>query len=431
MKLKLDKDKTKDIYLIIALIHFIISFFLDKFLFRINIFNIKNTNEICTLIIMKLVSLMLYIFIWQIIGRILTNIRKKDEKTLKLIKYFFIYFGINIILLILTWPGIWRWDEFNILHHVSFYKLEYWQNYLTSIFYLLSYMIIPIPSGVIVIQMVIASSIVSYIVYNFSEIFKKSKLIYLLYIPFLLLPVLDHNLYPLRLTLYSYIEMLLICQLIFMKKMNKCEERDFLKLSIILIILCSLRTEGMLFILLIPIIYLIVFRKEIKNIKQRVLYIIFTISIAVLLIIPQETVYKKTYSGQYEVTSYVNQLHVVVKNELANNPDSDELKTISKVIDIEELTKYKRGIYAHNVGKLYKQDATEEDYVELKKAYNKLLLKYPLDVIKERIQIFLTTSGFVNDYNIHVEDTRTIYTRPANKALTLFRSDYRKCNTTN
>ena len=431
MKLKLENDKTKNLYMIIAFIHFAISFFLDTFLFKINIFIIYNTSELIRLIIMKLISLMLYVFLWQKIGKIINNIRYKDDKTLKMLKYFFINFGINIVLLILTWPGIWRWDEFNILHHVSFYKLEYWQNYMTSIFYLLSYMLIPVPSGVIIIQMAVASGIVSYIIYNFSKIFKNSKLIYLLYIPFLLLPVLDHNLYPLRLTLYSYIELLLICQMIFIKKLGKCEKKDFLALSIILIILCSYRTEGIVFMALIPFIYVLMLKKEIPNIKQRILYIILTFALSLLLIIPQESVYKKTYSGQYEVTSYVNQLHVVVKNELDNNPKSDELKTISKVINMKELMKYSRGIYAHNVGNLYKENTTEEDYSNLKKAYNKLLLKYPLDVIKERMQIFLTTSGFVNDYNVHVEDTRTIYTRIANRALLNFRTQYRTCYTTN
>ena len=109
---------------------------------------------------------------------------------------------------------------------------------------------------------------------------------------------------------------------------------------------------------------------------------------------------------------------------MQNNPDSEELKKIAKVIDLNELTKYTRGIYAHNVGKLYKSDATSQDYKELKKSYNKLLAKYPLDVLKERLTIFFTTSGFVNDYNVHVDNTRIIYTRPANISLQLFRTQY-------
>lgn len=431
LNIKFEKNKKKDIFLIIALSHFILSFFLDKLIFKYNIFNTQDIKELCIAVTMKLVSLLLYIFLWQFIGNIITKIHERNEKTLKMLKYFLIYFIINIVLLILTWPGIWRWDEFNILYNVSQYKLEYWQNYMTSIFYMLSYMLIPIPSGVIIMQMIVASGIVAYIMYNFSKIFKQSKLIYLLYIPFLLLPVLDHNLYPLRLTLYSYIEVLLICQLIFIKRLKKCDKKNLIALSVILVLLTSWRTEGKVFFVLLPIIYLLILKNEIPYIKQRGLYVFFTIILSIMLIIPQDYTYKNTYSDRYEVTSYVNQLYVVVKNELKENPESEELKEIRKVIDIDEMIKYPRGIYAHNAEKMYKTEATQEDYDNLKKAYNKLLLKYPVDVIKERIDIFLKTSGFVNDYNVHVEDTRDIYERPANRALQIFRTQYRKRNKTN
>ena len=60
----------------------------------------------------------------------------------------------------------------------------------------------------------------------------------------------------------------------------------------------------------------------------------------------------------------------------------------------------------------------------MKKAYYELLKKYPLEVIKERFDIFLKTSGFVKNYNVHVDDTRAIFTRNANKALDLFRTYY-------
>ena len=430
---RIEIKKENKIFYIIAIIHFIISFFLDRFIFEINIFtlDINNRNYLKLFIIGKIVSLILYIFIWQFIGKIIFKLIRKDKETITKVKYFLIYFFINMILLLLTWPGIWRWDEFKILYYVSFRMLEYWQNYLTSIFYMLSYMIIPIPSGVIIMQMVIASMVVSYIMYNFSKMIKNTKLIYLLYIPFLLLPVLDHNLYPLRLTLYSYMEVLLICQIIFIKKLGMKEKKDFLLLTIILIILCTLRTEGKIFMFLVPIIYLFVLKNEIKSIKLRIFYIIFIITISVALIISQDSIYQKKYSNRYEVTSYVNQLYVVVKEELKNNPDSEELKIISKAIDINELMRYTRGIYAHNTDRIYLQNATKEDYKNLKKAYNRLFLKYPIQVIKERIDIFLKTSGWVDDYNVHVDDTRKIYERPANIALKFFKIKYRKSNITN
>lgn len=410
--------------LLIAIIHWIISFFTDLNIFKINIFNISAIEDIIKLILVKSVSLVIYVFLWKFLFSFFKRIKNKDKKAKDNLKIFLIYFSINFIILMLTWPGIWRWDEFNILNHVSNYKLEFWQHYLTSIMYLLSYMLIPIPSGVIICQIAVVSGIVAYILSNFKRIFNDSKWTYLLFVPFLLLPVLDHNMYPLRLTIYSYIELLLVCQLIFIKKLEKNSKKDFIVLSIILILLSAWRSEGILFIILIPILYIFMFKDEIKELKTRIMYTIFTVTLAIMLIIPQQYEYKIKYSNKYDVTSYVNQLYVVTKLESEVNPNSEQLKTIEKVINFEELYKYSKGIEGHNSDKIYKKTATLEDYKNMKIAYRELLKKYPLDVLKERISVFLKTSGFVPDSNIHVENTRNIYTRRANYSLLFFRTIY-------
>lgn len=421
-KIEINNDKV--IPLIIAVIHWIISFFTDIFVFRLNVFNITSSKDIFRLLIMKIVSLILYIFLWKFLFSIGKKIKNKDPDLKEKLKIFIPYFTINIILLILTWPGIWRWDEFTILYNTSIFKLEYWQHYLTSIFYILSFMIIPIPSGVIIVQIIVISGIVAYIIANFKKLFNNSKWTYLLFIPFLLLPVLDTNLYPLRLSIYTYIELALVCQLIFMKKFGKKSKRDFLVLSIILILLSVWRSEGILFLVLVPILFFFIFKEELKEIKIRAMYTIFIIAVSVALIIPQNYAYKTQYSDRYDVTTYINQLYVVCLNEFKENPDSEQLKIIGNVINYSELFRFSRGIYANNYGLVYKTTATAEDYEAMKKAYYELLKKYPLEVVKERFDIFLKTTGFVNDYNVHVDDTRAIFTRNANNALKLFRTYY-------
>ena len=60
----IDTKKEKRIFYVIAILHFIISFFLDRFIFEINIFtlDINNRNYLKLFIIGKIVSLILYIF---------------------------------------------------------------------------------------------------------------------------------------------------------------------------------------------------------------------------------------------------------------------------------------------------------------------------------------------------------------------------------
>lgn len=433
--MKIKSDKQKNIFLLIALIHFALSFLFDGLIFKFNILSALNTQFFYATIFWKLISLILYIVLWQLIGKLVSKIRMRDEKTLRILKYFMIYFGINIVILILTWPGVWRYDEFKILLYTSFYDIEFWQNYITSILYILSYMLIPLPSGVIIIQMIIASSIVAYVIYNMSLIFNKSKLVYLLYIPFLLLPVLDHNLYPLRSSLYAYFELLLICQLVFMKKLKKFDKKDFIILGIILMIITSWRSEGKIFLMLIPLIFLFIFKTELPEVRKRLLYTILVLGASILLILPQDYAYKRINFNRYDITSYINQLYVVIKDELKTNPESEELKEIEKVIDIEKLLQYEKGVWGNNDGVIYKAGATTEDYARLKVIYRKLLMKYPTDVIKERIDTFLTTSGFVSDYNIHVRDTRRIFDENFDKRddayVINFMTQYRQHNKTN
>ena len=428
MKIK----KTEIVSISLAFIHFIISFFTDDIIFKINIFNImeKENIELSKFCTYKLTSLLVYIILYQIIIKIITNLIKKDKKTKEMIIYGLIYLSINGILLLLTWPGIWRWDEFNILYKATNYSFYTWQNYLTSLFYIISYMIIPIPSGVIIIQIICASAIVSYIIYNFKNIFEDSKLTFFIYIPFILLPVLDHNLYPLRLSIYSYIELMLICQILFMKK-REINKYDWFILSAILIVLVSLRSEGKVFLLLIPIVYLLLLKKEIKTIKIKYIHMCFTIILSFLLILPQDYCYKKENLNKYEITSYINQLYVALKCELRNNPECEEIKAISRVINIDRLLEKPKGIIAHNIGGLYVEDATKEDYKNLKKASTKLISKYPIPVLKERLRTFLETSGFVNDTNVHVEDTRMIYSKFRNRSHKEFLTKYRKNNISN
>ena len=130
------------------------------------------------------------------------------------------------------------------------------------------------------------------------------------------------------------------------------------------------------------------------------------------------------YPSQKVITSFVNQLQIVVRKDIENGQMTEETKEkINKVIDIDTFLKFNRGIYAHNDERMYK-DYSPEEYKELKKIYQKLLLKYPAEVMKERLSLFLQTSGFKKDANVHVDNTRIIYTRPTNFAMKEFRTKY-------
>lgn len=417
-------SKEDKITIILAIVQLVVSFFTDYYIRKINIFNLTSAYDAIIFVTNKLIAFCVYIALWKIIFVLKNRIKSKDSKVCSFLQIFIIYFAINIILLIITWPGIWRFDECKILECVTQYRLEYWQHYLTSIFYNIALMLIPIPSGVIIVQIAVISCIVAYIISNFKELLKNKKLANILYIPFLLLPLLDTNLYPIRLSIYTYIELLLVCQLIFMANKEKITPKDILILLISLIILSVWRNEGILFLVLIPIICIFFLKKGIPKLSRRIGISLLTVIISIALIIPQEKSYKETTKNRYEFTSFVNQLQVVVRKDIENGQMSEETKEkINKVIDIDTFLKFDRGIYAHNNERMY-NDYSPEEYKELKKIYQKLVLKYPTEVIKERLSLFLQTSGFKQNTNVHVDNTRIIYTRQTNLAMEEFRTKY-------
>ena len=90
-------------------------------------------------------------------------------------------------------------DEFGILNSAVKLLPVFWQNYLTSLFYVFSLMLVPVPSGVIIVQCALISLMAGYIIRFFVNCFGKSGLF--AFLPFLLFPVLDSNLYPMRMSL--------------------------------------------------------------------------------------------------------------------------------------------------------------------------------------------------------------------------------------
>lgn len=147
--------------LVISCVHFLLSFWTDHFIFRYVVFdfssakNIVKSIETCGV---KLVFLFLLIAVWQGIFYVC----KKADKTFKRVA--FGYFLLMLVLLLLTWPGIWRMDEFGILTSAVQLFPHFWQNYITSVFYIYALMLFPFPAGVILVQIICISLIIARLV---------------------------------------------------------------------------------------------------------------------------------------------------------------------------------------------------------------------------------------------------------------------------
>ena len=135
--------------LIVAVVHFVVSFFTDRLIFQYVLFDFSTTKNILRTIEtagVKLAFLLFLIFLWQ---RIFATIKYGGRLYLKVAGS---YFLLMCLLLLMTWPGVWRMDEFGILSSSVQLFPHFWQNYITSVFYVLALMLFPFPAGVVLAQ---------------------------------------------------------------------------------------------------------------------------------------------------------------------------------------------------------------------------------------------------------------------------------------
>ncbi len=387
MKL-LKRLKEHKVLTLIALIHWAISFVTDKIFFDYVYWDLSGAVGIAKTAITYGVKLVFLIFLLVLYQGIYWFIFEAD-KSFK--RYSLIYLCINMLLLVLTWPGIWRMDEFGILNSASLLLPVFWQNYLTSAFYILSIMLIPVPTGVIIVQIVcislLAGSVVKMSVKRFGPIGLIS------FIPLFFFPVLDSNLYPMRMSLYAFLELWLIARLITGEIRDRGQAYT---LCLAAALVTVWRTEAAYYLVLFPVaLYLVVKEKELL---RRALIVFLALTIPLFTV--QSIGDKLTSSHQYDLTSVM--LPLVPLTEASSvSADETELAAINKVVPVdlilETAEEGKSGINLFWSDLYDKTDYSDEEYAAFKKAYYSLIKKYPDVFLKERWECFISSNDLLQN----------------------------------
>ena len=413
MKITMRKQdgKLNKIALVLALIHFVLSFFTDRLFFSYAWFDFSTTRESLRsveTIVVKVVFLLVLIALWQVAFWAAKHVER-----------FFLkvaggYMLFMMLLLLLTWPGIWRMDEFGILSSSVQLFPHFWQNYITSVFYILALMLLPFPTGVIIVQCGCISLIVARIVILCMGSSKtEDKNIrrgwWILLLPFLMFPVLDSNLYPIRMSLYAFLEVLLVAELFFLAKKEKLSADSigyWIYMTILAGVVTVWRTESIYYFVAYPVLLLLAGKGR-KYVKQIIVYLIIT----VILFAPQKIGEKLTSGQQYELTSVVLPLVPLVEAaaEHADAQDQELLKTIDQVVNVEVTLQGaadgKTGINLFWGEPDFQREYTPEMFSEFKTAYYQLIVKYPTVFLAERWKTFCDSSDLLeNTTDLFIKD---------------------------
>lgn len=398
------KVQLNKLAIVIACIHWGISFLTDRLVFHYQLFDFTDTVTSAKALLAwgaKFGFLLLLVTLWHGILYSLNECKARNKKLVSYLKYTGIYFAIMLLFFVILYPGLWRLDEFGILKNATFVLPNFWQGYLTSVFYIFALMLIPNPSGVVFVQICIISLMVGYVVYRCSEQIQSKKVVFFMYLPFLLFPVIDSNFYPMRMSIYAYIE-LLYAFLLFDFKYTKKElqKKHIWILAIIAGILVCWRTESIYYIVLAPISFVVLFWKETKR-KIKVKFVLLVLLISSVLTGIQFLGNRVESSKEYELTSIVLPITPLVYEAYVNEENS-LLDAVDKVLDTNVLVngylEGKSGISMYWNEELHLTRAyTDREFEEMKQAYYQLILKYPRVFMRERLDTFLSSTGLLGE----------------------------------
>ena len=404
----------------VALIHFTVSFFTDRLFF--DYWPPLGTDKLIRLTIFKGLFLVVLILIWHAVFNIVRKIRDKSVN-MTWLKCSLAYFSALFLLTICAWPGFWEWDEFYILAANVNLHIHVWQSMLSNIIYALSLMILPFPTGVVLVQIVFVSVIVGYVLSFAFEEFKPGiagKII--LWIPFFILPVLYYAQAPIRLGFYSFLELLFITMLYKLCKYGSWTMGESILAVVLVSVIATWRTEGIYYLVIAPIL-IWVFMKD-KDRRYKAVLTVFIVILTLLQYFVQSHLYKSSTSDDYEITAYINPVEELVGYAADHDPDEADnelINEIGRVFDTDILiSNYQAGIRGVDTFWQRKaiKDHTEDDLKAMKSAYVKLIMKYPEVFIKERLRMYWHSDmligstldlynderdmavGFVNNYNL-------------------------------
>ena len=399
MKSILEKNK---IPIFIAFIHWTITILLrvDRLFFRYT-----KINSIQILI--KVLFLFTLVFAWLFLFHVVHRLKSGDNTLKRGIIYFIVYFVFTMVIMTIIWPGTWFWDDLITLMTISSYQLDVWHHVLTGVYQAILLQVLPFPAGMLILQNVIISIIVAYVIVKLESIFALKKnlnpfMILIKMLPFMLPPVLAYQFSGFRLGIYSYVELLFLVMLV----AAIIERRRWsLKFLFMICFLCALtaawRTESFLYV---PITCIVVWCLPLALItnKKKVLFIIIVASSFLVLFLWQKI---ELGNEDYFIVSLVNPCVELVRSSDLKE-DNELLEKIDKVVNIEVIHHNPRmtGEKMYWNKSLVRTNYTKKEYSGFLKAMVGLILKHPQVFWADRWNTFLRSVELSESTNTNLYD---------------------------
>lgn len=339
----------------------------------------------------------------------------KNPGFLAFAKEFLFYFVPMFLLLLCTWPGIFKGDEFYVLQAVRTLTFSPAQTGITSLFYIACLRFFPSMASISFFQIVIICCIYAYIFYMLKSVYPGRKLILCRLVCFFL-PVLDGNLFTLRATLVGWLFLLIMCICFCCWKKQLLTIKQLIAVSLLCGLVIAWRSEYIYLLLFIPITIKFVYKKNLKHILLCFLIILLSFR---CFNIPNKIALNG--SNKYPISLVINPLgNIFAQEEIRGETAYDDIMTINELIDVQALRIHPS---VRNISQYWNipDVLPKEQLDEFMAASMRLIINNFDHFLYYRWLTFMHTNGMVPDEINHptAPTSETVYT------LTYYGEDYK------
>lgn len=326
------------------------------------------------------------------------KVRQKDAFALRWLQWMLPYLVLTLVVLVIVWPGCWGGDDLDVLYLARTLEPSSWQHFLTSAAFILCLMFIPVPGGVVLIQTLLIAGIVGYFLAA-AETLARERMpkppargwFAILYLPFLLPPVILHDMQPFRSTWSTWTELFTVFLLVWWYLRGQAITKKQLAVFTLLgVLTAGWRSESIYYLAALPV--LLAFLAGKKLVRPAAAVVSAVGIMAGALACNAYTNYLMGDAWLYQRVALCYQAAALVQDA---DPveDAEALAMIDPIFDVQacrDLSNLHGPELRETVSRSL-EGQTEEDWSVCKKGIIRLALKYPGSLLRERLGVFLNT----------------------------------------
>ena len=189
------------------------------------------------------------------------KIRRRDPFTMRWLRWMLPYLLVTLVVLLIVWPGCWGADDLTVLQQARTLEANSWQHFLTSAAFILCLMFLPLPGGIVLIQtLLIAGAVGCFLAAAQTLACQRMQKppaagwFAILYIPFLLPPVLLHDMQPFRSTWSTWTELFAVFLLVWWYlRGQRVTGRQLALFTLLGVLTASWRSENIYYLAALPV----------------------------------------------------------------------------------------------------------------------------------------------------------------------------------